>query len=59
MFKKKTDGKADVEPTAESDPEKHNEDSSKHQNLEADPQVKPTHSPNPWDPGPGRARTDL
>jgi len=61
MAKKKADKKTSVDPETESDTEDDNENGEEHQDLEPGaPEVKrgEGYEPNPWLPGPGRARTD-
>ena len=57
--KKKTDKKAGSDPETESDAENDHENGEEHQGVESDAQVKRGGGiANPWNPGPGRARTD-
>jgi hypothetical protein len=55
--KKKTDKKAGSDPESEGELEENHENGEEHQDLESDSRKvkKGGHSPNPWDPGPGKS----
>jgi hypothetical protein len=59
--KKKADKKAESESETEGDAENNHEDREENKSLEPKPREvkRGGYEPNPWDHGPGRARTDL